>query len=178
MEGGRSPTGIEGLGKVDFYWRLVFDPAVWPDGVVGFSKLCNAGFCIQQVDEPFTIQAFISEAAVEAFHERILPGAAWLDVDGTDLMRLEPLLDSLGHQFRTVVTADKTRSAKLTDQLLQDLYNLLGGEGTPDLQGNAKSAVFIHDTEDADTATVFGHIVDKVPAPDFVHLAGTLFVPG
>lgn len=71
-----------------------------------------------------------------------------------------------------------TKSSKLAYHLPTHLDDVFGDEGAQDLQSNTKLAVFIDDAEDPDTAAAFGNVVDKIPEPDFIHLAGALFVLG
>ena len=95
MEGGRSPTRIEALVKVDFYGGLVVDATVRSDRVIGLLEVRNTDFGIEQINEPFSIETLVSEPTVEAFDKRILPRAARLNVYGIDLVSLQPTLDGL-----------------------------------------------------------------------------------
>ena len=59
-------------------------------------SLCHAS-------KPFLVQTLISELAVEAFVECVLPRATWLDVRGFDSSAFEPILNGVGHKLWSVV---------------------------------------------------------------------------
>lgn len=53
-------------------------------------------------DEPFTIQTFVPQLAVEALHK----AAARLDISGADILVSQPLHHGSGREFRSIVRAD------------------------------------------------------------------------
>ena len=190
MEGGRSPTGIEALVKVDFYWGFVVDAAVRSERVIGLLEVRNTDFGIEQINEPFSIETclrftrvsshaprYIPEATVEAFDKRILPRAARLNVYGIDLVSFQPTLDGLSDQLRAVVAADTFRCAQTTNGLFQCLDNILGRERTPGFQYDAITAVFVYDAQDTDASTILSHVMNKIPTPDIICLRSPTLLP-
>ena len=63
----------------------------------------DTGFA--QGPEQFPVEAFVPEPAVEAFHEPVLPRAAWIDIDRFDLMLGQPTLNLPGDELRAIVAA-------------------------------------------------------------------------
>ncbi len=59
----------------------------------------------EEVGEQLAVEAFIAEAAVEAFVDSVLPGTAGLDEAGLDARLLQPFLEELGDKLRAVVAA-------------------------------------------------------------------------
>ena len=49
------------------------------------------------------VEALVAEAAMEAFHAAVLPGAAWIDVEGFDLLVSQRAWHFLGDGLRAVV---------------------------------------------------------------------------
>jgi hypothetical protein len=80
---------------------IVITPPVFED---------NAAFA-QGVKE-FPIQALRSEPPIEAFRMPVLPGAARVDVDRLDPVVVQPPLDHLGNERRTIVTTDDQEGAE------------------------------------------------------------------
>ncbi len=56
--------------------------------------------------EDLAVEELVAERGVEALHERVLPGAAGLDVDGAGAGEPTPITNCSGYQFRPVVHAD------------------------------------------------------------------------
>ena len=48
--------------------------------IVVLSPVFNNNACFAQVQEPFSIQAFIAEATVETFDVAVLPRTTWVDI--------------------------------------------------------------------------------------------------
>ncbi len=53
--------------------------AMWPPLVVELTPLLDEHFCLGAAAQPFAIQQFVTQFAVEAFDEAILPRAARRD---------------------------------------------------------------------------------------------------
>ncbi len=53
--------------------------------------------------EPFAIQAFVSQFAVEAFHKSVLPRATRFDVSRSDILVSQPFHYCCGGKFRSIV---------------------------------------------------------------------------
>ena len=48
-------------------------------------------------------ETFPAELVVEAFHVAILPGTAWIDVEGLDFRLLQPVSQEVGDKLRSVI---------------------------------------------------------------------------
>jgi hypothetical protein len=70
-------------------------------------------------------QKLISEFAVEALDERILPGITRLDVHGIAPKVPQPVLDSIGDELRAIVAPDVLRLTTDQEEIIQCLYDLL-----------------------------------------------------
>jgi len=69
-----------------------------------------------QSPELFSIEAFLSEARVEAHHVSVLPRASRLDVEGLDPLIGQPVAQPVLDELRTVVAADMFGSSMPLDQ--------------------------------------------------------------
>jgi len=67
---------------------------------------------------------------MKALHKTVLPRAARRNVEGLDLLRLEPALHHLGDELRTVVAPQMLRRPGLLHGLLQpgQLHDAVGRE--------------------------------------------------
>jgi hypothetical protein len=73
--------------------------------------------------EPVGIQAFISEAAVEAFDEGVLRGAAWTNEMEAHTAAVRPLVESIRYELRTVVDHDRLRVTELGANFVEKASN-------------------------------------------------------
>ena len=74
---------------------------------------------------------------MEALGETVLPGAAWLDVQGLDLQLLGPSLNRPGDELRTFVTANVPRHSTHREQLGQCVDHIFTGDAPVDFQRQA-----------------------------------------
>ena len=74
--------------------------------IVVLSPVFNNNACFAQIQEPFSIQAFIAEATVETFDVAVLPRTTQIDIQRLDLSFSEPVLDFLGDKFGPIIAAD------------------------------------------------------------------------
>ena len=70
------------------------------------------------------VEALVAEAAVEGFHEAVLPWAARLDVEGLYLVCCQPALEFLGDKLRAVVGADVVGRSVLGDGALHQVDDI------------------------------------------------------
>ena len=61
--------------------------------------------CLGARTKPFEAQALVTELAVEAFRDAILPRLAGLDQRRVDALRDDPGQERFGHELRAVVAA-------------------------------------------------------------------------
>lgn len=85
---------------------------------------------------------------MEALDVALLPRAARGDVVGLDPATLEPVLDRVGDELRTVVAADEPGRSVLLDELLEDLDDVLCPVAPARQQAVALLAVLIQHAQD------------------------------
>ena len=95
---------------------MVIEAAVVFDDDTGFS----------QCPEGFSIEAFISETAVEALDEAILPRAAGIYIECLDLVGREPALYFMRNELGAVVAAQELWRSVLANRFGQPLQYVLG----------------------------------------------------
>ena len=61
------------------------------------------------------VKVLVAEASMEALHAAVLPGTAWIDVNGFDLVVGQPALHFLGDKLRAFVTPREHGRAVLLD---------------------------------------------------------------
>ena len=74
--------------------------AVRMDAVVLLAPVLDDDPCLGEGEEPFLVQALVTEAVMEALHMTILPGAPWFDIEGFDLVLLQIFLGRRGDELR------------------------------------------------------------------------------
>ena len=77
-----------------------------PNGVVVESKCFNRTLGIREADEPTLVEAFVPQAAVEAFDEAVLYRLPRLDALQRHAVLVRPLIEGFAAKFRSVVTHD------------------------------------------------------------------------
>lgn len=85
--------------------RTIVDAAVRTDVVVFFAVGAGDDLRLQGAFQQFAVEAFVAEAAVEAFVYAVLPGAARLDEARDDAALIEPALEHAGDKLAAVVAA-------------------------------------------------------------------------
>ena len=100
--------------------------------IVVLSPVFNNNACFAQIQEPFSIQAFIAEATVETFDVAVLPRTTWIDIYSLDLIFSEPVLDFLGDKFRSIIASDVLGDSIGGHRLPQPSEDLLGSNLTLD----------------------------------------------
>src|SRR5690606_19723468 len=94
----------------------VVQAAVRTHGVVVPPPGLDHDACLAPGTEPFDVQAFVAQPAVEALVRAVLPGLARIDMYGLDLVVGEPLQDRQTDELRPVVAADECWDAALAHQ--------------------------------------------------------------
>ena len=80
--------------------------------------------------EEVCVEHFATEAAIEAFDERVLVGFAGLDVEDLDAFAATPIGEGLAQELRSVVAADRTGLAIELDELLEHANDARRGVGS------------------------------------------------
>ena len=110
--GGKAPELRDRPFCFELRRSFVFQTAVRTSGVVVLAEVLDDPVGLVSIQEQLHVEALIAELAVEAFPVSVLPGAAWLDVEGCNALVPQPLLQGLGDELGTVVTAQELRSAR------------------------------------------------------------------
>jgi hypothetical protein len=98
-EGGPGLAGLTGAWSLVqefcavFAGRAVVDRAVGADVVVFISEGSPDALRLEEVGEQLAVEAFIAEAAVEAFVDPVLPRAAGFDEAGLDARLVQSVLE-------------------------------------------------------------------------------------
>ncbi len=79
---------------------------MWSLFIVVATPLLDDDFGFRTISEPLSIQAFISEFAVETFVGAILPWFTRLDETRLHTTMREPLFDSRSHELRAIIAPD------------------------------------------------------------------------
>ena len=96
------------------------------------------------VVEPPPVGELPAEAGVVGLDDPVLPGAAWIDVDGLDAVGGHELLDGLGDELRAVVGADVLGLGLLADHgLEEDAGDVLLLDGGSHLGGHDALGVLV-----------------------------------
>lgn len=82
------------------------EAAVRPNGIVVESKCFNRALGIREADEPTLVEAFVPQAAVEAFDEVILCRLSRLDELQRHTALVRPLIDGFTAKLWAFVTHD------------------------------------------------------------------------
>ena len=96
-------------------WGKTSQGAVRSFVVVSFHPILNDLLSLPERCEFLAVEAFVSEATVEAFNESVLPRTARLDVRRADFDLLQKVADSFADELRTIVAANVFWSATHTD---------------------------------------------------------------
>ncbi len=110
-EGRPGLAGLSGAGSLvqEFGAILrgdfVVDRAMRSDGVVFVAEAAGDNLRFEHAAEQFAIEAFVAEAAVEAFVHAVLPRTAWFDEACGDARVLQPGLEGAGGKLTAVVAA-------------------------------------------------------------------------
>lgn len=97
-----------------------------PHGVIVLPPSLDDDLGLGTRAKPFETEAFVTEFAVEALGDAILPGLAGLDQRGADTLPDDPGQQRFRHELRAVVAAQKARRA--VEQRLMS-----GADGTDQL---------------------------------------------
>lgn len=93
--------------------------------IVKLAPFLNDDLGFPARDEPFPIQAFVVQLAIEAFLKPVLPGAARLDIGGADILVPQPLHHCRCRKFRAIVRPDVGRFAIQPHQARQRQNHVL-----------------------------------------------------
>lgn len=116
--------------------------------------------------EDFGCQTLVSETAMKAFDEAILPRAARLDIKRLDSGGSAPILHAWGDKFRAIIRANKRRCAPDLDQVFKRIQHLLTGDRARRINDQTLPSIFIHHRQHLHRSPVGGLSKNKIPRPD------------
>lgn len=126
-----------------------------------------AGFT-ERVDE-LSVQALPAELIVKALHVAVLPGTAWIDVDGLDAFFPEPLLDRCRDKLRAIVGADILGCTMFLNGFFEDAQHI----GCLDRTVRVDAVAFLRKLVDQIEGTQFPSkdrmVANEVPRPDVIN---------
>jgi len=143
-----------------------------PEGVVFPAVVLDDHAGFGERPELLTVEAFVTEASVEALHIAVLPRAAGFDVDRLDPVLGEPLLHRLGDELAPVVASQEGWCSMLLDRPTHPLQNITALEGSICSKHMAFAGVFIKDREHPQGSSSGGSVTDKIPGPDMPLVLG------
>src|SRR6266498_1094899 len=120
--------------------------------------------------EPFHVQAFVAELAVEALVVAVLPRLARIDQGGVDLRFGEPFQDRLTHELGSVVRAQEHRRAAHANQAGEYFDDARGADTARHVDRKALTRELVDDGEAFELLPIGAGVVDKIVGP---YLIGT-----
>lgn len=145
---------------------------MWPTVVILVPPLVDDCSGFGQAAEDFAVEALVSELVVKALDVTVLPGGTRLDVERLDLVLLEPVLDDIRNELRSVVAANVLRGAALAHHPFEHLQHVLRANGPGDMRGQALPCVLVDQGQNAKRTALLRLIRHEVPAPHLVALRG------
>jgi len=121
-----------------------------------------------EIQEQLTIEALISKLAVEALDVSIFPGTARLDEQCSDILLLQPPLDGLRRELRTVIAANVIRATTQLEQVPKNFNHIRAGKVSGHLDRQALPCELIHNIQHPNPAAAFSPLRHEVIAPDVV----------
>jgi hypothetical protein len=93
----------------------------------------ESGF--QQGGEDFSVQALIAQLVMEAFDIGLFPGCSGLDINASDALDPQPVLNRLGNELWSIVAAQVLRRAITLDRCLQHRDRINGPDRVASVNG-------------------------------------------
>ncbi len=100
------------------------------------------------------IQELLTEAAVEAFAQPVLPGRARFDIKYRHANSRQPLLDRMGNELRTIVATNAFRNAVDREQFCKAVDRVFTLDAATNFDLQNKSRVLINDVQEANHTTI------------------------
>ena len=136
------------------------------EGVVFPAVIFDYHTCFGEGPELLPVEAFVTQASMEALHIAVLPWAARINVDRLDLVLREPRLDGLGDELTPIITSQIGRGSMLLDRLAHPFEDITTLEGPIRPQHMALAGILVEDREHPQRPASRGSIADEVPGPD------------
>src|SRR5258708_36249054 len=120
--------------------------------------------------EPLPIQALVTQRAVEALGEAVLPGATRIAGARCCLVKSEPALNRLGHALRAIVAAQRGRRAVGGEEPVQHADDPHGRQRGGDLNRQALAGELVHDWPQLELGAGQTRIMDEIVGPDVARM--------
>ena len=135
--------------------------------VVG-SPVTRQTLCSLLVVEYFQGKKLVSEAAIEALDECILPRAPGLNVERAYIELCKPLAQGFGDELRAVVAANESRKPSLRRDCNKTIDHVFALETVADFKAEILTRELVDDHQPLQLLARGGSIEDKVPAPNVI----------
>lgn len=172
--GGRSLTGMAGEGLRCF----VSQAPVRADLIVLLTPILDDDSSLRERPELLSLQAFGSQAAVEALDEPILPRASRFDIESLDSLLLEPELKLPVNELAPVVTADVLRRTMAVDQPFQLAAHVTGTNPSIHVDEVAFASELVDHRQHLEPAAADRPVMNEVPGPYVASMLGLGRQPG
>ena len=143
--------------------------------IVLLSPLLDYDRCLATGREPFAIQTLVTELAVKAFDEPILPGMAGCNETGTDMLVMQPLLDQDRRKLTAVIRPEELRRTVLLHRALQHGSYIGRANRGRDMNRQTFASEFIQDAQGFEEPAIRQPIKQDVVCPDMVAMRGLLW---
>jgi hypothetical protein len=118
--------------------------------------------------EPFGVEAFVAEFAIEALVRAVLPGLAGRDGRALDSLDAQSILHRLRDELGAVVGAQERRRSSSGNKPREHLDDALGADAAGDIDGEALARVLVDDGEALERLPVRAGVVHEIPRPDLI----------
>ena len=122
--------------------------------------------------ELLAVEEFAAGAGVERLDEAVLPGRAWVDVEGLDAAQGEAVAHGPRDELRAVVRPDVLGRAVLADGLRQRAHHVLGVDAAGHVVAHALLRELVDERQDAERAAHGRDVRQEVPRPHAARLGG------
>jgi hypothetical protein len=156
-----------------FRRRPITKSGVWPHSIVVPPPILDGSTGVVKALKPVTVQALVSEPAVEGFNERILhrlPGTNEVEANPS---QVRPRIEVIRRKLAPVVHLDHLRLATPRDHVFECFRHRSSRKTARHLHRQALPRKAVDHGQDTNPAFIGESIGDEVHRPALVHLAGT-----
>ena len=139
-----------------------------PEVVVELSPALDHGAGFAKVPEPLPVEALVSQLAIEALHEPVVPGLARRDEARAHVHVPKPLHDPGRGELGPLVGADELGFAVKAHQARERQDDVPRGDRRGNFDRQALAGVLIEDVEQPDRPLARQAVVHEVVGPDVV----------
>src|SRR5208283_5174394 len=148
-----------------FCRRAVVDRAMGMDRIVFVAETASDALGLKDTAKQFPIEGLVTEAAIEAFIDTVLPRAAGFDESDLDAGLHQPFLKIMGNELRSVVATQVQRLSMDFDQGPERGDHVDRAEAVTGDDVQAVVTELVDDGQKLHGRPVRGHVEDDVDAP-------------